>query len=85
MDPTSSKSKLKFLSHYTLSLRGGVKVYQGPFYGQDASPILGVQAKHIIYIALMLTLVNVWLVYKYSPINTLLRDQCNTFCPIVKM
>ena len=39
-----------------------VKVYQGPFYGQDPSPILGVQAKHITCIILMLTLVNLWLV-----------------------
>ena len=36
-----------------------VKVYQGPFYDHDPSPILGVQAKHITCITLMLTLVNV--------------------------
>jgi hypothetical protein len=39
-----------------------VKVYQGPLYGQGPSPILDVQAKHITYITLMLTLVNLWLV-----------------------
>ncbi len=39
-----------------------VKVYQGPFNGQDLSPILGVQEKHITCITLMLTLINVELV-----------------------
>jgi hypothetical protein len=62
VDPTSFNFKLKFLSYYTLSLRRDVTEYQSPFYGQDPSPILGVQAKHITFITLMLTLVNVELV-----------------------
>ena len=62
VDPTSCNSRLKFSSYYTLSLREDVKVYQGQFYGQGPSPILGVQAKHITCITLTLTLVNVWLV-----------------------
>ena len=36
-----------------------VKVYQGSFYGQGLSPILGVQAKQVTCITLMLSLVNV--------------------------
>jgi hypothetical protein len=63
VDSTSCNSKLKFSSYYTLSLRGDVKVYQGLFYDQSPSPILGVQAKHITCIILMLILVNVELVY----------------------
>jgi hypothetical protein len=39
-----------------------VKVYQGSFYDQGPSPILGVQVKQVICITLMLTLVNEWLV-----------------------
>ena len=45
-----------------LQFEGDVKVYQGLFYSQDPSPILGVQVKHITCIILMLTLLNVWLV-----------------------
>ena len=39
-----------------------VKVYQGSFYDQGSSSILGVQVKQVICITLMLTRVNEWLV-----------------------
>ncbi len=39
-----------------------LKVYKDSFYGQDPSPILSVQTKHITCITLILTLVNVELV-----------------------
>ena len=81
VSPISCNSKLKFWSYYTLSLREDV-IISRHILGQGLSLILGIWAKHITCITLMLILVNVWLVKGYSCINTLLRAQCNTGCPI---